>query len=69
MGTGMWGIGFGIVQSRQRKQLKRLISTPMRKRDFMLAQILSRLVFITLEVPPIIVFAWLAKTPLAFEKS
>jgi ABC-2 type transport system permease protein len=60
MSTGMWGIGFGIVQSRQRKQLKRLISTPMRKRDFMLAQILSRLVFITLEVPPIIVFAWLA---------
>jgi ABC transporter DrrB family efflux protein len=60
MSTGMWGIGFGIVQSRQRKQLKRLISTPMRKRDFMLSQILSRLVFITLEVPPIIVFAWLA---------
>jgi ABC-2 type transport system permease protein len=60
MSTGMWGIGFGIVQARQRKQLKRLISTPMRKRDFMLAQILSRLVFITLEVPPIILFAWLA---------
>jgi ABC-2 type transport system permease protein len=60
MSTGMWGIGFGIVQARQRKQLKRLVSTPMRKRDFMLAQILSRLAFIALEVPPIIVFAWLA---------
>ncbi|MDB4951736.1 MAG: Transport permease protein [Gemmatimonadetes bacterium] len=60
MSTGMWGIGFGIVQARQRKQLKRLVSTPMRKRDFMLAQVLARLVFIGLEVPPIVLFAWLA---------
>jgi ABC-2 type transport system permease protein len=60
MSTGMWGIGFDIVQARQRKRLKRLISTPMRKRDFMLAQILARLVFIAIEVPPIVIFARLA---------
>jgi ABC-type multidrug transport system permease subunit len=57
MSTGMWGLGFDIVQARQRKRLKRLISTPMRKRDFMLAQILARLVFIAIEVPPIVLFA------------
>lgn len=60
MSTGMWGMGFGLVQMRQKKQLKRMSSTPMRKRDFMLAQILARLAFIALEVPPIVIFAWLA---------
>lgn len=60
MSTGMWGMTFGLVQMRQKKQLKRMASTPMRKRDFLLAQILARLVFLVLEVPPIILFAWLA---------
>ena len=60
MSTGMWGIGFGIVYMRQKKQLKRLIATPMRRSDFLLAQILARLGFLLIEVPPIILFAWLA---------
>jgi ABC transporter DrrB family efflux protein len=60
MSTGMWGIGFGTVQMRQRKQLKRLAATPMRRRDYLLSQVLSRLTFLALEVPPIVVFAWLA---------
>jgi ABC-2 type transport system permease protein len=60
MSTGMWGIGFNIVDWRQKKHLKRLVATPMRRRDFLLAQILARLVFVLLEVPPIILFAWLA---------
>lgn len=60
MSTGMWGIGFGVVQMRQKKQLKRLIATPMRRRDYLLAQILARLSFVALEVPPIVLFAWLA---------
>ncbi|HEX5725724.1 MAG TPA: ABC transporter permease [Longimicrobiaceae bacterium] len=60
MSTGMWGIGFGLVIMRQKKQLKRLSATPMRRRDFLLAQILARLLFIAVEVPPIVVFAWLA---------
>ena len=60
MSTGMWGMTFGLVQMRQKKQLKRMASTPMRKRDFLLAQILARLVFLALEVPPIVLFAWLA---------
>ena len=31
MGTGMWGIGFSIVNARMRNLLKRLVATPMRK--------------------------------------
>jgi ABC-2 type transport system permease protein len=60
MSTGLWGIGFYIVDSRQKKQLKRLVATPMRRREFLLSQILARLAFVLLEVPPIILFAWLA---------
>ena len=36
MGTGMWGVGFAIVQARTRKLLKRLVATPMRRRDYLL---------------------------------
>jgi ABC-type multidrug transport system permease subunit len=60
MSTGMWGLGFGVVQARQKKQLKRMVSTPMKKRDFLLAQILARLIFIVIEVPPIVLFAYIA---------
>jgi ABC-2 type transport system permease protein len=59
MSTGMWGIGFGIVHMRQKKQLKRLVATPMRRSDFLISQVLARLAFLALEVPPIILFAWL----------
>ena len=50
MGTGMWGVGFGIVQARMRKVLKRLAASPMRRPQFLLAQMLARLVFLTPEV-------------------
>ncbi|HEX8363484.1 MAG TPA: ABC transporter permease [Longimicrobium sp.] len=60
MSTGMWGLGFGLVQMRQKKQLKRLVSTPMRRGDFLAAQMAARLCFLLLEVPPLVIFAWLA---------
>ena len=60
MGTGIWGIGFGIVNARLKKTLKLMTATPMRKSDFLLAQILSRLVFLLLEVAVILSFGVLA---------
>ena len=30
MGSGMWGIGFSIVDARRKKLLKRFVATPMR---------------------------------------
>lgn len=49
MSTGMWGIGFSIVQMRIRKLLKLLVASPMRKREYLLAQMLARLVFLAPE--------------------
>lgn len=50
MGTGMWGIGFAIADVRRRKFLKRLLVTPMRRSSFFLSFMLSRLVFLALEL-------------------
>lgn len=60
MGTGMWGVGFSIVNARSKKLLKRLVATPMRKSDYLLSLVLSRLATLTLEVVFIVGFAWLA---------
>ena len=56
MGTGIWGIGFGIVNARLKKTLKLLTATPMRKADYLLAQIFSRFVFLVLEIAVILLF-------------
>lgn len=60
MGSGMWGIGFGIVSARGRKLLKRFAATPMRRSHYLLAFMLSRLVFLALEVAALVGFARLA---------
>jgi hypothetical protein len=44
MNSGMWGIGFALVDLRQRKLLKRFVASPMRRSDFLLALASSRLV-------------------------
>ena len=56
MTTGVWGIGFSIVQARGRKLLKRLVASPMRKRDYLLAQVLARLAFLVGEVGALVAF-------------
>ncbi len=60
MGTGMWGMGFTIVNARMKKLLKRLVATPMRKSDYLIAQFLSRLVFLIIEILVVVGFAWIA---------
>lgn len=60
MGSGMWGLGFTVVHARSRKLLKRFAATPMRRTHYLLSFMLSRLVFLGLEVGAILGFAWLA---------
>src|SRR5271155_1938069 len=50
MNSGMWGVGFALVEMRQRKLLKRFVATPMRRSDFLLALMSSRLVLMVIEV-------------------
>ena len=45
MGGGMWGVGFGLVDKRMKKLLKRLIGTPLRRPQFLLSVVGPRLLF------------------------
>ena len=60
MGSGLWGLGFTVVIARARKLLKRFAATPMRRSHYLLSFMLSRLIFLVLEVAAILVFAQLA---------
>jgi len=50
MNAGMWGVGFALVDMRQRKLLKRFVATPMRRSDFLLAIATSRILMMVIEV-------------------
>ena len=58
MGSGLWGVGFSVVQARTKKLLKRFMATPMRRSHYLLAFILSRLVFLFVEVAALVGFGW-----------
>jgi ABC-type multidrug transport system permease subunit len=60
MSGSMWGIGWVIVNLRVRKLLKRLMATPVRRRDLLLAQAIARVASVPLEVGSILLFARLA---------
>ena len=60
MNNGIWSIGFMTVQARLRKLLKRLAASPMRKREFLMAPMIARLVFLGPEVSAPLVFGVLA---------
>jgi ABC-type multidrug transport system permease subunit len=57
MGSGMWGLGFAIVSARGKKLLKRFAATPMRRSHYLLSFMLSRLLFLALEVAALVAFA------------
>lgn len=60
MNSGMWGIGFALVDLRQRKLLKRFVASPMRRSDFLLAMASSRLVLMLIELALLLGFGMLA---------
>jgi ABC-2 type transport system permease protein len=60
MGSAIWGMGFAIVEARQKKLLKRLVASPMPRWQFMASFILSRLVMLVIEVIVFVGFARIA---------
>ena len=57
MGGGMWGVGFGLVNMRLKKLLKRLIGTPLRRPQFLLSVVGPRLIFFVPEAFVLLVAA------------
>ena len=57
MGGGLFGVGFGIVDLRVKKLLKRLLATPMLKSDFIGSMVIVRIIFTVLQVLLFLAFA------------
>ena len=50
MSNGLWAVGFPITQARLRRLLKRMAASPMRRSEYLLAQMFARLLGIIPEV-------------------
>ncbi|MDQ3427931.1 MAG: ABC transporter permease [Gemmatimonadota bacterium] len=57
MGSGIWGLGFAIVDARRKKLLKRLIATPMSRTQYLASFLLSRITMLVVEVALLLGFA------------
>jgi len=65
MGSGIWGIGFAIVDQRGKKLLKRFMATPMSRAEYLASFMFSRMFFLVLEVITLLGFGALAfKVPM-----
>lgn len=60
MGSGIWSIAFSIVTARSKRLLKRLSATPMSRLQYLLSFLLSRLLFLVVEVAVLVGFGVLA---------
>jgi ABC-type multidrug transport system permease subunit len=56
----MWGISYGLIEKRSKKLLRRLVATPMKKSNFLLALLTVRIIMNFVESLILIVFAILA---------
>lgn len=58
MGGGLWGVGYVLADMRVRKLLKRFLATPMKRKDFLLSIMFSRMVFTVPEVCALLLFGY-----------
>jgi len=59
MSAGMWGVGYVVVEMRTKKLLKRLVATPMSRGQFLWSFVVMRAIFLLMELPVLLGFAWL----------
>jgi len=65
MSSGLWGVGFVIVEMRVRKLIKRMTATPMARTHFLLSFVLVRGFFLLGELPLLLAFAhWVFAVPI-----
>jgi ABC-type multidrug transport system permease subunit len=65
MSSGLWGVGFVIVDMRVRKLIKRMMATPMSRGHFLLSFVLVRGAFLLGELPILLGFAhWVFHVPI-----
>jgi ABC-2 type transport system permease protein len=57
MGSGIWGLGFAIVDARRKRLLKRLVATPMSRAQYLASFVLSRMTLLVIELVLLLGFA------------
>jgi ABC-type multidrug transport system permease subunit len=59
MSSIMWGISYTIIERRSQKLLRRMVATPMKKSNFLIALMLVRILMNIVEALVLFFFAWL----------
>jgi ABC-2 type transport system permease protein len=57
--SSMWGISYSIIERRSKKLLRRMVATPMKKSNFLVAMMTVRMVMNIFEASLLIFFTWL----------
>ncbi|MDP4225448.1 MAG: ABC transporter permease [Bacteroidota bacterium] len=58
MSSCLWGISYSLIEKRSKKLLRRMVATPMKKTNFLIAQIISRLTLSFFESAVLVLFAY-----------
>lgn len=57
--SSMWGISYSIIERRSKKLLRRMVATPMKKSNFLIAMMMVRSVMNLFESGLLVLFTWL----------
>ncbi len=60
MMSSMWGVCYAIIERRSKKLLRRMVATPMKRSNFLIALITVRVLMNFVEAGLLFLFAWLA---------
>ncbi len=55
----MWGISYSLIDKRMKKLMRRMVATPMKKANFLIAQFVARLLLNLMESGLLFLFAYL----------
>ena len=59
MMSSLWGVSYAIIERRSKKLLRRMVATPMKRSNFLIALITVRLLMNFVEAGLLLLFSWL----------
>jgi ABC-2 type transport system permease protein len=59
MNSCLWGISWNLIEFRMKKLLRRMVATPMSKKDFLLSNLITRTLIGAFETSTLLLFAFL----------
>jgi ABC-2 type transport system permease protein len=59
MNSCLWGISWNLIEFRMKKLLRRMVATPMKKSDFLLSLLITRIIICAVETSLLLLFAFL----------